>query len=148
MAWRRISDKPLSKPMQTRFTYAYMWPQSEMSWESSPGASKDEKKIVKGLFELSSITCSPTPRGSHTQWRQHTGSEIHKQNWPDPQFVNHTCALSIRSLPHTLYSSLQQLLWCHGHGSRWHWVKQQERIQRATSSPPVRTWTGHPLIMS
>ena len=25
MAWRGISDKPLSEPMQTQFTDAYMW---------------------------------------------------------------------------------------------------------------------------
>ena len=25
MAWRRIGDKPLSEPMLTRFTDAYMW---------------------------------------------------------------------------------------------------------------------------
>ena len=31
MAWRRIGDKPLSEPMMTRFTDAYMWHEREMS---------------------------------------------------------------------------------------------------------------------
>ena len=29
MAWRQIGNKPLSEPMLTQFTYAYMWHQEE-----------------------------------------------------------------------------------------------------------------------
>ena len=35
MAWRRSGDKPLSTPMLTQFTDAYMWHSGEMSWTLS-----------------------------------------------------------------------------------------------------------------
>ena len=33
MAWRQIGDKPLSEPMLTRFTDAYMHHKGKISWE-------------------------------------------------------------------------------------------------------------------